>query len=75
MKSRHPRNGGKDYHRIVIAVSLSVVAMMLSLCAVDYSGGYGESALIYWCFGDVLLWGVVHGFVKALVCHHLRSEM
>jgi hypothetical protein len=23
----------------------------------------------------VLLWGVVHGFVKALVCHHLRCEM
>lgn len=47
MKSRHSRNGGRERHNrlAVMAVSLSVVMALMSLCVLDYSGGIGECDL------------------------------
>jgi hypothetical protein len=41
MKNRHSRNGGRERHNklAVMAVSLSVVMALMTLCILDYSGG------------------------------------
>jgi hypothetical protein len=41
MKNRHSRHGGRERHNrlAVMAVSLSVVMALMTLCILDYSGG------------------------------------